>query len=144
MYYPTLDKIEQDFSNSLGEIVRLYNKAMKLANRGYKFNIYPYRFAWGDGVILPGGWIQVAKKGLLGKRWKTILTFDTLRGEYYSLGEKPYEFYDVEETYKAIESIALSLISQLKTFETTLSTPMLENKINDFSKEFDNIIKEMG
>lgn len=143
MHYPTLDKIEQDFSSSLGELVSLYNKAMKLINRGYKFNIYPYRFIWGDGLVIPGGRIQAAKKWLLGIRWKTLVSFDTHNGEYFSLNQNPYTFYDTEGTYKAIEDIAASLISQLKTLETTLQLPQLGEKINSFSKEFDKIIEEM-
>ncbi len=143
MDYPTLNKIEQDFSNSLGALVDLYNKAMKLTNRGYKFDIYPYRFSWGDGVFLPGGCIQVAKKRLLGTKWKTLVIFDTHDGKYFSLNQNPYRFYDVEGTYQAIEDIASSLISQLKTLEATLKVPHLEEKISNFSKEFDNIIKEM-
>ena len=119
------------------------NIKRKLENRDYKINIYPYRFSWGDGVFLPGGRIQIAEKKLLGIRWKTHVAFDMHNGEYFVLNEKPYEFYDVEGAYKAIEEIAFSLISQLKTFETTLSVPHLGEKINSFSKEFDKIVNEM-
>lgn len=142
MRYNTLDEIEQDFSRSLGELVRLYNKAMKLVNRGYDFTIDPYRFLWGDGVLTPDGRIQIKEKKFFTK-WRTLVSFEMHRGEYFSIAEKPYTFYDTEGTYKAVEEIAASFISQLKTFETTLKKPELSDKIENFAKEFDKIVEEI-